>query len=402
MLEVADLGKSYRIYPSQRARLHELVTGRRTHEESWALRDVSFALKAGDALGVIGDNGAGKSTLLKLIAGTLRPTTGSVRLQGRLTAILELGTGFHPDFSGRDNLFFAGALMGVERAELLDYFDEIVAFSELADVIDRPVKTYSTGMVVRLAFSLVTAVSPQILIIDEALAVGDRAFQRKCIDRMMQIRDSGATILFCSHSMHHVMQFCDRALWLEQGGVKALGEAAAVVDQYIGKDVPDQIGGAAAPRPRPEGRRRCLVESLELVSPGPSVRRGEPITVSMGFRVVEAGEFVLGAAVDHRQSAVRLAAETSLENGIPPVFIPEGTYQVQLRIHSDWLRQGRYSVFAGLMGANLMQTEDYRSLDLDVVDPDNVRTPAMVRARVDWDTESVLLRSPGSADVISI
>jgi lipopolysaccharide transport system ATP-binding protein len=181
---------------------------------------------------VIGNNGAGKSTLLKLLAGTLQPTTGRLHLQGRVTAILELGAGFHPDFSGRDNLMFAGSFMGISQESLARLAPSIIDFSELHDAIDRPVKTYSSGMVVRLAFALVTAVQPEVLIIDEALAVGDQHFQRKCIARIQQFREAGCTILFCSHSMYHIRQLCGRVLWLADGRLKAMGETEQVLAAY--------------------------------------------------------------------------------------------------------------------------------------------------------------------------
>lgn len=207
------------------ASIGALLRGLDTSESHWALKDVGFELHRGQCLGVIGDNGAGKSTLLKVLAGTLQPSSGRLSRSGRVTAILELGAGFHPDFSGRENLAFAGALIGLSDIESHDLTDEIIAFSELGAAIDRPVKTYSSGMVVRLAFALVTAVQPEVLIIDEALAVGDQHFQRKCVQRIETFRKDGCAILFCSHSLYHVRQLCDRTLWLDHGTVQALGDS---------------------------------------------------------------------------------------------------------------------------------------------------------------------------------
>lgn len=217
VLKVANVGKEYKLYASPRQRLKSLITGRSTHRSHWALRDVSFELQRGQCIGVIGDNGAGKSSLLKLLAGTLQPSTGSIERVGRVTAILELGAGFHPDFSGRDNLYFGGSLIGIDREEMARLEPEIVEFCELGEALDRPVKTYSSGMSVRLAFALVTAVQPDVLIIDEALAVGDQHFQKKCVDRIMAFRNAGCTILFCSHSPYHIRHLCDLALWLDGG-----------------------------------------------------------------------------------------------------------------------------------------------------------------------------------------
>ena len=198
VLRAEDLGKEYRLYDSPRQRLAALLTGKASHRSQWALRGVSFELRRGQCLGVVGDNGAGKSTLLKLVAGTLKPSVGSLQQSGRVTAILELGAGFHPEFSGRDNLFFGGSLIGIGQAEMQALQASIIEFSELGEAIDRPVKTYSSGMVVRLAFALVTAVEPDVLIVDEALAVGDQHFQKKCIERIEVFRNNGCTILFCS------------------------------------------------------------------------------------------------------------------------------------------------------------------------------------------------------------
>lgn len=231
-LHASGLGKRYVHHRGTISRLRELMGLRARREGHWALAAVSFELHRGQCLGVVGDNGAGKSTLLKLLAGTIQPSVGSVACPGRVTAILELGAGFHPEFSGRENLLFAGSLIGIGPNELRHLEPEILAFAELGDAIERPVKTYSSGMVVRLAFALVTAVQPEVLIIDEALAVGDQAFQRKCTERITAFRKAGCTILFCSHSLYHVRHLCDQVMWLDQGKMRALGETEAVLAAY--------------------------------------------------------------------------------------------------------------------------------------------------------------------------
>ena len=232
VLRVSQLGKEYKLYDTPRARLKSLLTGRSYHRSHWALQNVSFELHRGQCMGVIGDNGAGKSSLLKLMAGTLQPTLGSVDRIGRVTAILELGAGFHPDFSGRDNLYFGGSLIGINAADMARLEPSIIEFSELGDAIDRPVKTYSSGMTVRLAFALVTAIEPDVLIVDEALAVGDQHFQKKCVERIDAFRQHGCTILFCSHSLYHVRLLCDVALWLDGGRVQAFGPTDVVLASY--------------------------------------------------------------------------------------------------------------------------------------------------------------------------
>ncbi len=248
VLSLAGVGKAYEVFATPRQRLKSLLLGVRG-EYQWVLRDVSFALREGECMGVVGDNGAGKSSLLKLIAGTLQPTVGTLARNGRITAILELGAGFHPEFTGRENLFYGGQLIGLSEADIVRLADSIIAFSELGDSIDRPVKAYSSGMVVRLAFALVTAVQPRVLIIDEALAVGDQHFQKKCIERIESFRRAGCAILFCSHSMYHVRRLCDRAIWLDKGQVQAIGECERVVSAYEAHSrAQDAQFAAAAPQ----------------------------------------------------------------------------------------------------------------------------------------------------------
>lgn len=231
-LKVNDLGKEYRVFQSPQQRLWALLSNRRNFTSHWALRGVSLELKRGECLGLIGDNGAGKSSLLKLLAGTMQPSEGYIQRKGRVTAILELGAGFHPDFTGRENLYFGGSLIGITTQQMQRLEPEIIAFSELQEAIDRPIKTYSSGMVVRLAFALVTAIEPSLLIIDEALAVGDQHFQKKCVERIEAFRNNGCTILFCSHSLYHVQRLCDTALWLHEGQPRALGPAPEVIASY--------------------------------------------------------------------------------------------------------------------------------------------------------------------------
>lgn len=232
-IEAVHLGKAYRPNASPAARLRAALLGREIPGDSfWALRDVSLQVRKGESLGLIGNNGAGKSTLLQLLCGTVTPTTGTVRVDGRVAALLELGAGFNPDFSGRDNVLLNGPLLGLGRAQLLEQMDSIIEFSGIGHFIDQPVKTYSSGMFVRLAFALATSVEPDILVIDEALSVGDGGFARKSFDRILAMKERGTTILFCSHSLYQVEAFCDRVLWLHEGKAMAVGPSHAVVRDY--------------------------------------------------------------------------------------------------------------------------------------------------------------------------
>ncbi|MCI0390380.1 MAG: ABC transporter ATP-binding protein [Acidobacteria bacterium] len=234
MISVQEVSKLYRIYDKPSGRLKEiLLRGRRKyHRDFWALQDVSLEIPTGEAVGVIGRNGAGKTTLLQIIAGILQPTLGDVRVEGRVTALLELGSGFNPEYTGRENILLSGQILGFSEGEMKQRLEIIAQFAELEAFVDQPVKTYSTGMLMRLAFASAIHVDPDVLIVDEALSVGDVYFQRKSLDRMEYFRKSGKTVLFVSHEPQLVQRFCSRALWLESGRVAMLGDAREVVTAY--------------------------------------------------------------------------------------------------------------------------------------------------------------------------
>lgn len=208
------------------------LSGKRTVQTFWALNDVSFDIYRGEVVGIIGRNGSGKSTLLKIISGLFPPTRGSVHVNGRIIPMLELGSGFDPELTGRENVFLNGAILGYSEAFLRDRFDDILAFSELGSFIDMPLKTYSSGMMMRLAFSVATIVEPEILIVDEILAVGDEAFQRKSRAKMMELMGGGTTVLFVSHSLDQIREMCNRVIWLDHGNVVMQGEVKTVCDAY--------------------------------------------------------------------------------------------------------------------------------------------------------------------------
>jgi len=231
-IRAVSLGKVFRVWRHPSDMLKEALSGRRRHSEFEALRNVSFDVPRGSVVGIMGRNGAGKSTLLRIIAGTLDTTSGSVSVAGRISAILELGTGFHPEYSGRENVFLGGLCLGLTSTEIAARLDEIVGFAELEEFIDQPFRTYSSGMQARLTFAVATAVDPDILIIDEALAVGDARFQLKSFDRVRQFRRQGKSILLVSHDINQVVSICDHAILLERGGVIAQGEPGLVGNIY--------------------------------------------------------------------------------------------------------------------------------------------------------------------------
>lgn len=266
-IRLDGVSKHYRLYHSPLERLREIVTGRPRHHDVHALHPIDLDIPHGEVVGVVGNNGAGKSTLLKLVTGTLAPSTGGVAVNGRISALLELGAGFHPEVSGRENVYLSGALAGISRGRMDELYPGIVEFSGIGEFIDQPVKTYSSGMFVRLAFAVATAVEPDILIIDEALAVGDGAFARKSFDRIMSFREAGKTILFCSHSLYQVEAICGRVIWLEKGAVRMDGEPQQVIAAYgralagfdeAPKSVESAAGGEAA---SPEGEASNVADA---------------------------------------------------------------------------------------------------------------------------------------------
>jgi len=243
VLDVSDVHKTYLVYRRPIDRLKQMFTwGRRKYyDEVKALHGVSFTLGRGEALGVLGRNGAGKSTLLQLVAGTVTPTSGEVRTSGRISALLELGSGFNPEFTGRENVYLNGAILGISEAEMRERFADIAAFADIGAFIDRPVKTYSSGMYVRLAFAVATAVEPDLLIVDEALSVGDVVFQQRCGTRIRQMREKGTSLLFVSHDLEAVKRICARAIVLENGEMVREGEAAAVANWYLARAIGDRL-----------------------------------------------------------------------------------------------------------------------------------------------------------------
>jgi len=236
VIRLEDVAVRYRV-PRERMRTFKeyairALQRRVSHDEFWALRGVSLEVKPEEVFGIIGRNGAGKSTLLRVVAGVLKPTRGRVWVRGRVAPLLELGAGFHPELTGRENVLLNGALLGYGKNEMLRHFEEIVDFAGIGDFIDAPLRTYSTGMVARLGFAVATAIRPEILIVDEVLSVGDTPFQEKCSARINEFRAQGTSILLVAHSLPTIRDMCDRALWLAHGEVQALGNAQAVARQY--------------------------------------------------------------------------------------------------------------------------------------------------------------------------
>jgi lipopolysaccharide transport system ATP-binding protein len=242
-ISVSNVSKCYHVYENQRARLRHALLPSSINgvSEIWALKDINFEVRRGESVAIIGRNGSGKSTLLEIITGTLTPTTGTVQVHGRVAALLELGSGFNPEYTGRENVFLNGLLLGLSRAEVERRFDDIVSFADIGDVLDRPVKTYSSGMMMRLAFAVQVALEPDVLIVDEALSVGDFFFQQKCLQRIRELQEKDTTILFVSHDMQTVRDLCQRGLFLQKGWPKFWGDNLTAISLYLAdscEDVP--------------------------------------------------------------------------------------------------------------------------------------------------------------------
>ena len=323
-------------------------------EEFWALRDVSFEVAEGDRLGIIGRNGAGKSTLLKILSRITDPTSGRVRVRGRLACLLEVGTGFHPELSGRENIFLNGAILGMSRAEVRRRFDEIVAFAEVERFIDTPVKRYSSGMYVRLAFSVAAHLEPEILLVDEVLAVGDGAFQRKCLGRMGEAGREGRTVLFVSHNMQAVRQLCKTAIWLKDGAIRAAGPSEHVVGEYVGElsaeVAPSDLASEIASLPAdPAFRLRDLAilqdgrRTTELVN-------GKPVEIAITYQVrqASAGLHVYFQLLDAEGTVLFESINNGDADEVP--VTQAGEYVSRAVLPADWLAPVPYTLrfFAGL------------------------------------------------------
>jgi homopolymeric O-antigen transport system ATP-binding protein len=304
-------------------------------EEFWALKDVSFEVKRGEAVGIIGRNGAGKSTLLKILSRITEPTEGRVTIRGRAASLLEVGTGFHPELTGRENIYLNGAILGMKRAEIIRKFDEIVAFAEVERFLDTPVKRYSSGMYVRLAFAVAAHLEPEILVVDEVLAVGDAEFQKKCLGKMSEVVGGGRTILFVSHNMAAIEALCPRSLYLVSGALSEDSSSEAVIATYL-KQNRDPLRGA---QPRP----RVIQDDLQLKCTHLStstLHSGEALDVEFEFRADEPGQLRECAILIYSAKGMRLAIVDLRESGVVPLRYGSGEFAIRTRITSLPLVEG--------------------------------------------------------------
>ncbi|MBN1557383.1 MAG: ABC transporter ATP-binding protein [Lentisphaerae bacterium] len=360
-ITVNNLGKKYRLRssgtPTMKAAVLDLVRGRRrVRRDFWALRDVSFAVRRGETLGIIGFNGAGKSTLLALLAGTKTPTCGSLATEGTISSLLELGAGFHPDLTGRENIFLCGAIMGMSQSRMRERFDAIVSFAGLETFIDQPVKHYSSGMYVRLGFAVAVEVDPDIVLIDEVLAVGDITFQRKCIERMKRFREQGKTMLMISHDLKTIQSISDRILLLNEGRILGLGDPESLVDRYetLSRDRMAQAirrewgtGGARLTDVRfldAEGRETDTFRSGSALTARIRYSTDQPVERPVfGFAIADTeGRLVHGS--NTQLSGLELPeirGEGAVTLRVTPLALAAGTYLFSFSLHS-WDHKTNY------------------------------------------------------------
>lgn len=387
VISVQNVSKAYRIWENPSARLLSpllesascgfpeasgprrwlLQQAQRRYRDFWALRNVSFEVNRGESIGIIGRNGSGKSTLLQIIAGTLQPTAGTARINGRVAALLELGSGFNPDFTGRENIYLNGAVLGLSRREVDERFDRIAAFADIGDFIEQPVKTYSSGMFVRLAFAVQTAVEPKILIVDEALSVGDIFFQQRCYERMGELIDSGVCIILASHDLASVQRFCQKTVVLQRGALRFNGPATEGTKVYVHLEQQERMAAyanstpppagepapTASPSPLPvwpEGTLRMPAPGVQILgngwarctglaicdqeaTPAELFAQGSTLSVFYEFEILRDMEFCVGCLTIRDKTTQPVHSKITLQDGIrTPARVARGT---RLRFRQD-------------------------------------------------------------------
>jgi len=417
IIRVQDIGKRYRIggldpgYLTFRETLAKAVVApinklrRRSGsslEEVWALKEINFEVQQGEMVGIIGHNGAGKSTLLKILSHITVPTTGRSEVYGRIGSLLEVGTGFHPDLTGRENIFLNGAILGIRREEIARRFDEVVEFSGISNYINTPVKWYSSGMYLRLAFSVAAHLDTEVLFMDEVLAVGDVAFQFKCLDKMHEIRQQGRTILFVSHSMAAVTRLCKRAILLEHGQMKADGPAEKVVNEYLGSNLkitnvrewPEQESAPGNDIVRLRGVRVRdewgeTVESVDITS---------HVGVEFVYEVLQPGHSILPRLEVYNEQGVHLFTSHDVKSEWRHLERPAGRYVSVAWVPGNFLTEGNFFVNAGLtthVPAMAMHAQEANVVTFQVVDSqrkDSARgdyvgpIPGVMRPILHWET----------------
>ena len=397
MIEIEHLQKMYYLYDKPIDRLKEVLHPRRKsyHRAFYALKDISLTIKRGESVGIVGVNGSGKSTLLKIITGVLNPTEGKVETYGKVAALLELGAGFNPEYTGRENIYLNGTMMGYSEEEMAQRVQPIIDFADIGDFIDQPVKTYSSGMFARLAFAVAINVSPDILIVDEALAVGDTRFQVKCINKMKELKEQGTTVLFVSHATEQIKRFCTRAVWIREGCVYEDGEASQVVDLYdnfmrfgyeknaLKEDEEEKENNVVA-----EHKSDCMacINSVEISSN--MVHTFDDFTVIVEYEIFEENieGFLLGVAIYSKdRSEYVFGPNTHLDH--MEISGRKGRYRADYKIPKIPLIKGEYVIDAGIFNNEGIVNLDYKMSCAEFAVSNSYFSEGMVYMEHSWDIE---------------
>lgn len=347
-IEVKNLCKNYRVYGSKSSRITSIINpfGKREVKEFKALTDVSFHINKGEIVGIIGNNGAGKSTLLKILTGVSFPSSGDVNVKGRVSSLLELGTGFNPELTGEENIYFNGSLMGLTQDEIDNVKDNIIEFADIGDFINQPVKSYSSGMYARLAFAVAININPDILIVDEILSVGDVGFQKKCMDKFNEFKEAGKTVIYVSHGLETVQTFCERAIWLEKGKVVDIGPSFDIVEKYY-----DRLMKSSDSKEELETGKFVELNNVEIINKKKVYKKGESIEFLVEYDVLNPSVKNAGVTIEMRR-AYREPCEYrnadqfifSVNSNVDEVTIPwnKGKNQITFKIDSLDVKEGIY------------------------------------------------------------
>ncbi|RXK57434.1 ABC transporter ATP-binding protein [Lacibacter luteus] len=371
----------------------------------WALRDVNFEVKQGEVLGIIGRNGAGKSTLLKLLSRTTAPTTGSIKIKGRVASLLEVGTGFHPELSGRENIYLNGAILGMTRQEITRKFDEIVAFAGVERYIDTPVKRYSSGMHVRLAFAVAAHLEPEILIVDEILAVGDAEFQKKCLGKMKDVSEKeGRTVLFVSHQMDAIARLCNRVIVLNNGTVGFNGFSDAAINYYLKGNSNSQSRRYWTANEKKPGNNFVQLLEVKVCDEIGQVKDSfftvDPIKIVMRYQVLTDGFKYTHGFNLFDKSGIHILSSHDVDKGKINEFIPKGTYEAIVNIPANFLAEGLHQVSVAIMSyvpfsIHFHEMEVVSFIVTDLIEAENARGeygghfPGIVRPKLNWNMKKI-------------
>ena len=396
---IANIAKKPFSFIKRRAKA---MTGRTTKEEFWALKDINFEIFKGEAVGIIGANGAGKSTLLKILTGITPPTTGEIKMHGKIASLLEVGTGFHSELTGRENIFLNGAILGMTKEEIADKFDAIVEFSGVQKFIDTPVKRYSSGMLVRLGFSVAAHMEPDILLVDEVLAVGDADFQKKCLGKMDEVTHAGGrTILFVSHNMSAIQNLCSRCILLEEGKTKMIGETKEVINEYL----KSKIGPSASKKwtdinnaPGDNIVRLCSVEVKQEKQTTDTVNIQLPVEIEMEYKVIKSGSVLIPNYHFFNESGICIFVSSDQNQKWQKKIRPTGTYRSSLLIPGNFLSDGILTIGVAMSTFTPVIVHFYKQDAVTFRVIDNFKNsptrgeytgpiPGVLRPLLNWETQ---------------